>query len=111
MRPAARIKPILSIIEEAWNKNPDLRLMQLLENAWACFYTDDLTWLVECIGYCYGTTPLLWGTYVGKSKQPLRYVPLEQLETSHIRKILETQVFEKERVKIILTQELERRLQ
>jgi len=33
MRDPKRIKPILKVIEEIWEKNPDLRLTQLLMDA------------------------------------------------------------------------------
>jgi hypothetical protein len=33
MRDPQRIKPIISLIEEIWNKAPDLRLTQLIMNA------------------------------------------------------------------------------
>ncbi len=32
MRDKKRIKRLLKLIEEIWNKNPDLRLCQLIEN-------------------------------------------------------------------------------
>lgn len=59
-RPIARIKPILKIIEEAWLRQPDLRLAQLLEVADIEWFTEDLTDLVSHMSYYYHTTPLLW---------------------------------------------------
>ncbi|MFW9871832.1 MAG: hypothetical protein ACFFG0_01935 [Candidatus Thorarchaeota archaeon] len=38
MRNPNRIKPILKLIEEIWNKAPDLRLTQLIMNALAVNY-------------------------------------------------------------------------
>ena len=51
VRPVKRIKPILETIEQAWVKNPDFRLGQLLTNVTGqldLFYTDDYE-LVELL--------------------------------------------------------------
>mgnify|MGYP003451909973 FL=1 len=90
-RPIERIKPILKIIEEAWMQNPDMRLWQLLLNPWISFHTEDLTDFVHIMSWAYGTTPLLWGTYWKDWKSPLKYIPLEEMETLHLANILQTQ--------------------
>ena len=44
MRDKNRIKPILKQIEAIWEKNPDLRLCQLLGN---CFKQEDLYYIED----------------------------------------------------------------
>lgn len=41
MRNPNRIEPILEEIKEIWEKNPDLRLLQLLLNTNNDYYTED----------------------------------------------------------------------
>lgn len=108
-RPIARIKPILKLVEEAWMKNPDLRLWQLLENAWISFYTEDLTWTVEALHNSYGTTKLLWWTYGKMGDKPLKYKKLEDLTDTHIYNILMTQ-WVRTSTQEILREELKKRL-
>ena len=90
-RPISRIPAILKIVAAAWIKNPDLRLGQLLENAWVNFYTEDLTTLVSNFHAVYGTTPSLWGTYGINWDEPLQYLELDDMDTDHLKAIVKTQ--------------------
>lgn len=90
-RPISRIPAILKIVGAAWIKNPDLRLGQLLENAWIDFYTEDLTTLVSNLHIMYGTTPSLWGTYWINWDEPLHYLELDDMDTDHLKAIVKTQ--------------------
>lgn len=90
-RPISRIPAVLKIVAAAWIKNPDLRLGQLLENAGVNFYTEDLTDLVENFHEVYGTSPTLWWTYGINGDEPLHYLELKDMETSHIMAIVKTQ--------------------
>lgn len=107
-RPISRIPAILSIIQEAWVKNPDLRLGQLLENAWVNFFTEDLSTLVENFHKIYWTTPLLWWTFWINWDKPLKYLKLKDMETSHIQAILNTQDLTKEKSDILVSELLKR---
>ncbi len=91
MRPIERIPAILKLIEEAWLKNPDMRLWQLLECANVNWNTEDLTTLVSNLNIAFWTTPLLWGTRWPIWDQPLKYLPIEELSEAHIHNILKTQ--------------------
>ena len=108
-RPIARIKTILKLIEEAWLKNPDLRLWQLLYNADVGYNTEDLTTLVSNFHNQYWTTKLLWWTYGKSGNEPLEYKRLEELTTPHIYNILMTQ-WVRDSVKYTLRKELNLRL-
>ena len=90
-RPISRIPSVLKIVAAAWIKNPDLRLGQLLENAWVNFYTEDLTDLVENFHEVYWTSPTLWWTYGINWDEPLHYLELADMDTSHIMAIVKTQ--------------------
>lgn len=109
-RPIARIKPILKIIEEAWLRQPDTRLWQLLENAWVNWNTEDLTDFVSQMHKTYWTTPLLWWTYWVIWKSKLKYLPLEELEVTHMANIIDTQPQISPYVKDLLQKEIIKRI-
>lgn len=101
-RPVSRIKPILKLIEEAWTANPDLRLWQLLKNAGVDFHTEDLTWLVEALHETYWTTELLWGTRWKSWRSAVKYLKLEEIDSSHLVAILNTQKLDKKTYDILI---------
>lgn len=90
MRNQERIECVLEIIKDAWIKNPDLRLCQLIWNVDWDYYTEDYT-LIERVWDLYDVDSVYWGTYWIDGNQPLTYLKLSQMSTSHIRNILKTQ--------------------
>lgn len=111
-RPVERIDAILSIVREAWVQNPDLRLWQLLINAWMNYNTEDLSDLVALLNKSYNTTPLLWWTRWKSWKAKLKYLQLWEITDEHLENIIKTQrEFLKTSTMEILEKEYVKRLQ
>ena len=90
-RPPERIDTILEIVKQAWKMNPDMRLWQLLWNAWITYHTEDLTSNVSMLHQLYWTTPIVWWTRWKSWKWKLKYLQLHEIETDHLENILKTQ--------------------
>ncbi len=91
MRSRTRIKPILELIEQIWELNPDLRLGQLLDNAGVNRYSEDITIAIEQLCTHYNLPfryHALWGTRPNPSSNDVVYKKIDTLTTSHLKNIL-----------------------
>lgn len=85
-----RIEVVLDIIKDAWMKNPDMRLGQLLLNVGMDYHMEEQK-LVEAIGNTYDVDNMYWGTRGITWAEPLKYKKLSELSTAHIENIIKTQ--------------------
>lgn len=91
MRSRTRIKPILELIEQIWELNPDLRLGQLLDNANVNRYSEDVNVAVEQLCKAYNLPfryHALWGVRPSLDSVDVVYKKLDTLTTSHLKNIL-----------------------
>lgn len=91
MRSRTRIKPILELIEQIWEMNPDLRLGQLLDNAGVNRYSEDVNKSIEQLCSRYNLPfryYAMWGVRPNPSGEDVVYKKLETLTTPHLKNIL-----------------------
>jgi len=89
-RKIERIEVVLDIIKDAWMKNPDMRLSQLLLNVGMDYHMEELE-LIDRIGNTYDVDSMYWGTRGISWAEPLKYKKLSELGISHIENIIRTQ--------------------
>lgn len=89
-RKIERIEVVLDIIKDAWMKNPDMRLSQLLLNTWMDYHTEEQE-LVARVWSVYDVDTMYWGTRGITWAEPLKYKKLSELSVAHIENILRTQ--------------------
>lgn len=109
-RPIERIQVVLNIIRDAWIKNPDLRLTQLIMNCWVTYQTEDSD-LCKEIWDIYNVESIYWGTRGRNWDQPLTYKRLSELSSEHIRAIIATQFHINSDLRWTLVDELFKRKQ
>ena len=95
MREKARIKATLNIIQNVWEKNQDLRFVQLLvmlnivpNTPWTWFYTEDYD-LFKLQSYIEPRDYLLWWTRWKTGKKELSYRVISKMSNAHIASIIE----------------------
>lgn len=84
-------------ITKYWEENYDQRLVQVLINLEIIpnltiikYWLEEFEYIID-IQKVKPEKILLWGTYGKDGKQPLKYIPIEEMETSHIEAVLKTQ--------------------
>lgn len=88
----------LKVIKDYWNINPDQRLVQVLINldiidtntSYLKYHLEETDYLIEN-GFVKPEKILFWGTYGKDGKQPLKYIPLDDMDSGHIEAVLKTQ--------------------
>jgi len=87
----------LKVITDYWNINYDQRLVQVLVNldiittdSYIKYHLEETDYLIEN-GFVKPEKILLWGTYGKDGKQPLKYIPLDDMDSGHIEAVLKTQ--------------------
>ncbi len=95
MREKARIKATLNILQNAWEKNQDLRFVQLLvmlniipNTPWMWFYKEDHD-LFKSQSYIEPRDYLLWWTRWKTGKKELSYRVISKMSNAHIANIIE----------------------
>jgi len=89
------IMPNIKLIKDYWNNNYDQRLVQVLVNLdlvdyhtnYYKYHLEETDYLIDN-GFIKPEKIILWGTYGKDGKQKLKYIPLDDLESSHIEAIL-----------------------
>ena len=92
MRPKERIIPILDVIKEIWEANPQLRFGQLIGNTSINYYTEDDNDMIYHLCETYGLPfeeYAIWWTYWINGKSKLKYRKLNELETPHLLNIMD----------------------
>jgi len=102
MRPEERIDNFLRILGDEWKKQGvDLRFCQFLFNngirntGGYLYYWEENSILLLLKPDISPREYLFWGTYGKDGKQPFTYKLIKDLDTDHIKNILETQVLNK----------------
>lgn len=95
MREKARIKATLNILQNIWEKNQDLRFVQLLvmleiipNTPWTWFYTEDHD-LFKLQSYIEPRDYLLWWTRWKNGNKELSYRVISKMSNAHIANIIE----------------------
>jgi len=85
-------------INNYWKDNPDLRLIQVLTNldiipnlSGFKYFVEEVDYLID-FKFVKPEKIMFWGTYGKDGKQPLKYVVLDDMESSHIEAVLKIKV-------------------
>lgn len=96
-----------TFLKKYWLNNPDLRLTQVLINLDLIeningfkYYIEEVDYLIEN-GFVKPEDIYLWGTYGKDGNQPLKYIPISKMESSHIEIVLKTQNIRSEYFKLM----------